>query len=354
VQAARFVQDTNNLAKLDDQPWDENVKAVSRFPSVIEMLNTNLSWTVDLGQAFLEQQSELMDAIQDLRAKAQKLENLKTTPQQIVIVTNTIIEKTIEQKLVYVTNTIIQVVPSNPQIIYVPTYPPYYVYYRPPPYYVGPPPIVSFTAGIAVGLILANNCNWHHRGIYVGHHGVVAWRRPPGYRGHGDVNIKVNKNVNIKTGDINIGGNRPTPYNSKSGSAATQQKWQADQSRLNKSGGPGSTSTAQARGWKAGDPPARVTPATTTTATSRPADASIRKPQKPSAQTSSASSSTARPTPSTPSTRSSASNNRSTPPGQSAFGDVRSGQSQRGYGSRGSASRDGRGGGGGAKTANQK
>src|SRR5215831_10366618 len=45
VRAARFVADPNNLAAIDDQPWDENVKAVARFPSVIQYMSDNLNWT---------------------------------------------------------------------------------------------------------------------------------------------------------------------------------------------------------------------------------------------------------------------------------------------------------------------
>ncbi len=70
VQAARFVKDTNNIPKLDEQPWDENVKAVAQFPELIQKMNDDLTWTMDLGQAFLDQQKELMDTIQMLRAKA--------------------------------------------------------------------------------------------------------------------------------------------------------------------------------------------------------------------------------------------------------------------------------------------
>src|SRR6516162_10072190 len=70
VQAARFVKDTNNIAKLDDQPWDENVKAVARFPDLIAKMDADLAWTTELGQAFLNQSKDLMDTIQSLRAKA--------------------------------------------------------------------------------------------------------------------------------------------------------------------------------------------------------------------------------------------------------------------------------------------
>ena len=64
VQAARFVKDTNNLAKLDAQPWDVNVKAVARVPQVIQKMNSDLPWTMELGEAFLAQDKDLFDAIQ--------------------------------------------------------------------------------------------------------------------------------------------------------------------------------------------------------------------------------------------------------------------------------------------------
>src|SRR6516162_9407161 len=69
VQAARFVKDTNNIPKVDDQPWDENVKAVAKFPDMIAKMDADLQWTVQLGQAFLDQPKEVMDTIQELRAK---------------------------------------------------------------------------------------------------------------------------------------------------------------------------------------------------------------------------------------------------------------------------------------------
>ena len=122
VQAARFVKDTNNIPKVGEQPWDENVKALAEFPAVMQMMNDDLTWTMDLGQAFLDQPKELMDTIQILRGKANSAGVLKTTPQQVIVVTNTVIEKTVEQQVVYVTNTIVQIQPSNPQIIYVPSY----------------------------------------------------------------------------------------------------------------------------------------------------------------------------------------------------------------------------------------
>src|SRR5262249_11756865 len=180
VQAARFVKDTNNIAKLDEMPWDDNVKAVARFPELISMMDTNLPWTMELGQAFLDQPKELMDTIQALRGKSYTAGTLKSSPQQVVTVTNVVVMQTNVNQVVTVTNQVVQVVPSNPQVVYVPSYPPA-VYYPPPAY----DPFVSMVSfGLAVGFSAAvwNNCNW----------------------GHGDVDINVNQNVNVDRGDRTV------------------------------------------------------------------------------------------------------------------------------------------------------
>ena len=72
VQAARFVKDTNNIAKLDTQPWDDNVKAVARFPDVISQMNDNIQWTSDLGDAFINQPKGVTDAIQRMRTQGSR------------------------------------------------------------------------------------------------------------------------------------------------------------------------------------------------------------------------------------------------------------------------------------------
>ena len=314
VQAARFVKDTNNIPKVDEQPWDENVRAVAKFPAIIQMMNDDLTWTMDLGQAFLDQQKELMDTIQMLRAKANSSGVLKTTPQQVIVVTNTIIEKTVEQQIVYVTNTVVQIQPSNPEVIYVPTYPPS-IYYPPPVYYAGPPPVVTFAVGVTVGLIIANNCDWHHGGIYVGHHGVAVWGGGS-YHGHGDVNVNVNRNVNINNNTINNIDRTP-------------QKWQPDQTRLNSSGASRSkprTQTAATRGWSP------------SAARSAPAPSFSRASAAPNAARSSPSPSYSRSTPSSAFSRPTPSASR-----ESAFGGLGSGASTRQFSSRGSSSRGGGG-----------
>ncbi len=235
VLAARFVQDTNNVSKVDAQPWEENVKAVAKFPELVAKMNADLDWTVALGQAFLDQRKELMDTIQALRLKAQQAGTLKTSPQQVVTVTNAIVEKVIEQQTVVVTNTIVQIQPSNTEVIYVPSYPPT-VYYPPAyPYYYGYgydpyAPVVSFSAGFLWGAAIShhwNHCDWHG----------------------GDVNIDIDRNTNIDRGDrTNIRGGDRVNQLDRAGNRGTQQRWQPDQSRLQRSGAP-TAKTRESRGW---------------------------------------------------------------------------------------------------------
>ncbi len=373
VQAARFVANTNNLATLDAQPWDENVKAVARVPAVIQKMNEDLSWTIELGEAFLAQDKGVMDAIQSMRGKAQKAGTLQTSPQQVVTVTNIIVEKTVEQQLVIVTNTIVQIQPANPQVVYVPTYNPYTVYYPPPAYVYNPiAPLITFGAGIAVGAIIANNCDWYHGGCYHGsYHSDVNINVNNNY----NQNINANRNANVNnSGNVSGGGNRPGQQPGQ-GNRPTQQpaqKWQPDQSRLSKSGAPGAANTARtmdARGWgsggagpSTGNVGARPSTGTagarpsTGTAATRPSTGSVGA--RPSTGTPSASRPTASPSVSRPSPspsvsqpRSSSSVSRPSSSG-SAFSGASSGSSARSYSSRGTTSRSsggfsGGGGGGG-------
>lgn len=252
VQAARFMADPKNADKLDEQPWDENVKAVARVPEALKQLNDNLEWTMQLGEAFLNQDKELMDAIQSLRMKAQKAGTIQTTEQQVVIVTNTVVETVVQEKPVIVTNTVVQIVPTNPEIVYVPQYVPSAVYYPPPAYVYDPyAPLVTFGAGVAVGVILANGCDWYHGGCY--HGGYYGGHYHGGDYKH-KTKVKIEGDVNIGSGNVgsgNIGsGNRPTQQGG--------QKWKPDQSRLGSSGARGTgASTREARGWGGGTPSTR-------------------------------------------------------------------------------------------------
>ena len=92
VQAARWSKDNPNLKDkaledaLQQQSWDPSVKSLTAFPQVLVMMNEQLDWTQKLGDAFLAQQKDVMAGVQRLRAKANAEGNLKTTPEQKVVV----------------------------------------------------------------------------------------------------------------------------------------------------------------------------------------------------------------------------------------------------------------------------
>lgn len=256
VQAARLVKDTNNIPQVDAQPWDENVKAIARLPDVIAQMNDNIAWTSDLGDAFINQPKDVMNAIQALRAKAQESGALKSSPQQEVVVTNTVVTNIVEQQPVYVTNEVIQVEPANPQVMYVPQYNPTVVYGSPAyayPGYAYPPgpapgsvaaaSVISFGAGLAVGALINNNCDWNDGGCYHG-----------GYRS--DVNVNVNRNYNANV-NRNYNANVNRNYNNanvnrnyNNANVNRGQKWQPNQSQVDRANAARSSAqNSAARGW---------------------------------------------------------------------------------------------------------
>src|SRR5437867_914509 len=117
VLADRYAQSGGDPNQIDLQPWDASVKAIARYPELLKWMDDNLACTTQVGQAFLYQQADVMNAIQRLRAQALSLGNLQSTPQQTVTTENGIIE----------------IVPANPHIVYVPVYQPEVVYVERPP-----------------------------------------------------------------------------------------------------------------------------------------------------------------------------------------------------------------------------
>jgi hypothetical protein len=185
VSAERWVKANPGLKDkalqdaLAKQPWDPSVKSLAVFPQVLTMMSEQLDWTQKLGDAFLAQQKEVLATAQSLRAKAQAQGNLKDTAEQKVATTQE------------GSTTVIRIEPTNPEVVYVPTYnptvvygswwwpayPPYYYY---PPGYVAGGALLGFTAGVIVGGALWGNANW----------------------GGGDVNIDIDRYNNFNKTNI--------------------------------------------------------------------------------------------------------------------------------------------------------
>ena len=149
VEANQWLQRNKNLGGRElmdaakEQPWDPSVQALAAVPDALAMLNQDIRWTTDLGNAFLAQQADVMSAVQQMRAQAQANGRLSSTPQQTVTTENQEGQQAI----------VIQ--PANPQIIYVPYYDPFYVW-GPPVYGYYPPLFYSgFRFGFGSGFNLS-------------------------------------------------------------------------------------------------------------------------------------------------------------------------------------------------------
>jgi Protein of unknown function (DUF3300) len=179
------------------QPWDPSVQGLAALPDVVKRLADDIAWTTDLGNAFLAQQTDVMDAVQRMRKKAQEKGNLKTTEQQKVET------QTVENKQVIV------IEQANPQVIYVPSYDPVIVYgpaiYPYPPIYY--PPAWYYPAGLAISFGV---------GMMMGAFWAGGWGWGCGWGGNNvtiNNNNNFNRNSNVNRGnrvnnDLPGGGNR--------------------------------------------------------------------------------------------------------------------------------------------------
>src|SRR5207302_3895667 len=187
-----------------------SIQALAALPDVANRLANDIQWTTDLGNAFLAQQSAVMDAVKRMRQKAKDRGTLKSTEQQ-----------TVETRLVEKKNVIV-IEQSNPQIVYVPSYDPVVVWGA--PYYPYPPiyyPVGYYAAGMALSFGV---------GVMMGAFWSGGWGWGSGWGGHNDITINrnnnFNRNTNVGGGNRNNinGGNRPSnqPARGSGNRASTQ------------------------------------------------------------------------------------------------------------------------------------
>ena len=151
VEADRYLESGGDPNQVDFQPWSQAVKAMAHYPDLLRWMDDNIAWTTQAGQAFRNQYQDVMNSIQRLRAQAQALGNLQDTPQQNVIVDSGVVE----------------IVPANPETIYVPAYDPAIVFHR---HAIIGTPFITFGLGLSIGAWLDRDWDWHH-------HQVIAWDR---------------------------------------------------------------------------------------------------------------------------------------------------------------------------------
>jgi hypothetical protein len=163
VEADRWMQSHSNfkgekLAKeVDKQPWDPSVKALTQFPSVLQNMDKNLSWTSSLGDAYANQPQDVSNAVQALRQQARNAGHLDSN----------------EQERVTTQGSTIVIEPADPEVVYVPAYDPWLVYGAPivayPGWYPVPGiffagPAISFGFGFGIGFFGGFGWGWGHWG----------------------------------------------------------------------------------------------------------------------------------------------------------------------------------------------
>ena len=163
VEADRWMQSHTDLKgeklakEVDKQPWDPSVKALAQFPSVLENLDKNLSWTSSLGDTYANDPQGVTDAVQTMRQQARKAGNLNSN----------------EQENVTDQDDTIDIAPANPDVVYVPAYDPWLVYGAPIVAYPGWYPVpgifwggvgLSFGIGFGIGFFGGFGWGWGHWG----------------------------------------------------------------------------------------------------------------------------------------------------------------------------------------------
>jgi hypothetical protein len=173
VQAARFLEDLEQDSSLEpDESWDESVTALLNYPEVIEMLNEDLDWTYELGEAVVRQQADVIAAVEAFRDRAYAAGNLKTDDRQTVTQNEGVIEiEPVEEEVIYVPY-------YEPErvVVYQPQ-PVYHYYPRPYPVYYYPYPYGhSFASGYFWGVTTAFSIGWFTDHLHVFHHSY--WGHP--------------------------------------------------------------------------------------------------------------------------------------------------------------------------------
>jgi hypothetical protein len=167
ADADAWMKRGGTVSGIDGQSWDVSVKAIAYYPDILKMMAGNLDWIANLGDAFLNQPEDVTRSIQRLRWQARDDGNLESNDKQQVIIDGDDIE----------------IIPTQPEYMYVPQYDPSVVYEE--SWAPGSPPFITYGFGLAIGGWLTMDFDWRHR--HVIYHG---WKRP-GWVNHARPHIHV-------------------------------------------------------------------------------------------------------------------------------------------------------------------
>ncbi|HYJ40715.1 MAG TPA: DUF3300 domain-containing protein [Steroidobacteraceae bacterium] len=214
VEAARWSKANPSVTgdavagAVQKETWDPSVKSLCAFPTVLAQMNEKIDWTQKMGDAFLAQQKEVMQAVQILRGKAKDTGNLKSTKEVTVKEEPAPAGSPAPQTIIIESPDpeVVQVPVYNTSVVYgtwgYPYYPPYSYY---PPGYAYGAAFWSFTAGVIVGGAIWGNCNW----------------------GGNDVNIDIDRQNNFNRNEINNNRNSNNRGNSatQNNRGGNKQSW---------------------------------------------------------------------------------------------------------------------------------
>jgi len=228
VEADRWLQAHPDLKgdalgqAIDPQPWDPSVKALTGFPSVLGNMDKNLGWTSSLGDAFYNQQQDVMEAVQVMRQRAQAAGNLRSTSQQ-----------TVDDQ-----DSAITIQPTSTEVVYVPAYDPWLVYGDPlapwPGWYPYPGiwfggPYLAFGIGFDIGFVGAFGWgwgqwgfDWRHRYPIYNHDRYYSrsntfYNRNNYYRGGGERGVARDVQQGVSTGRAGEAGRPGEEHASRPG-----------------------------------------------------------------------------------------------------------------------------------------
>ncbi len=160
--AQQWLQATPNPSEdaIDAQPWDDSIKAIMHYPSVLQYMAQNMDWTQTLGAAFLNQQQDVMDSVQRLRALAQYQQNLQANADQQIVIDNGDI----------------RIEPVNPDLLYVPVYDPNVAYTQ--------ACTINYGVGFPIGFWCDNDFDWGGNFIIAGGGWYQRWNHPADWDRH--------------------------------------------------------------------------------------------------------------------------------------------------------------------------
>lgn len=174
---------------VDNGPWDVSVRAVAHYPTVLHMMAEKLDWTTSLGQAYVNQSTDVMEAVQRLRRRSREAGYLVSSPQMEVVETDGYI----------------YCWPAQPRYIYVPVYNPALVFLPRRGFFVGA--AVGFSVGFVIGAWLNHDCDWREHRVF--YHG---WDRDEGWVRRSRPFVQVN-NIYVNRTYVNVTVNRTVVRN---------------------------------------------------------------------------------------------------------------------------------------------